>query len=190
MAAEEVETLTDVAAVIASKTGRHAASSIPTFPRVRAGTVALLGHQAALVLPPRLGHHPLVANASQAGTETGAADRLATLYPQTETGGRGDVVLITVIELDPFPAVIPHAHVLPEETDGDGDPFLPTVHPVHLLPGTGAEKTLIPDLVLGRVSRMIEAPDGEDLRLILQELIRKNPPLILQRPARTVTIAA
>ncbi|UCK57955.1 hypothetical protein AFCA_000829 [Aspergillus flavus] len=77
-----------------------------------------------------------------------------------------------------------------EETDGDGDPFLPTVHPVHLLPGTGAEKTLIPDLVLGRVSRMIEAPDGEDLRLILQELIRKNPPLILQRPARTVTIAA
>ncbi|PIG81537.1 PWI domain mRNA processing protein [Aspergillus arachidicola] len=77
-----------------------------------------------------------------------AADRLATLYLQTETGGRGDVVLITVIELDPFPAVIPHAHVLPEETDGDGDPFLPTVHHVHLLPGTGAEKTLIPDLVL------------------------------------------
>ncbi|KAE8334273.1 hypothetical protein BDV24DRAFT_170362 [Aspergillus arachidicola] len=151
--AAEVETLTDVAAVIASKTGRHAASSIPTFPRVRAGTVALLGHQAALVLPPRLGHHPLVANASQAGTETGAADRLATLYLQTETGGRGDVVLITVIELDPFPAVIPHAHVLPEETDGDGDPFLPTVHHVHLLPGTGAEKTLIPDLVLGRARK-------------------------------------
>ncbi|KAB8220468.1 hypothetical protein BDV33DRAFT_203325 [Aspergillus novoparasiticus] len=151
--AAEVETLTDVAAVIASKTGRHAASSIPTFPRVRAGTVALLGHQAALVLPPCLGHRPLVANASQAGTETGAADRLATLYPQTEIGGRGDVVLITVIELDPFPAVIPHAHVLPEETDGDGDPFLPTVHPVHLLPGTGAEKTLIPDLVLGRARK-------------------------------------
>ncbi|QMW37604.1 hypothetical protein G4B11_000840, partial [Aspergillus flavus] len=40
-----------------------------------------------------------------------------------------------------------------EETDGDGDPFLPTVHPVHLLPGTGAEKTLIPDLVLGRARK-------------------------------------
>ncbi|KAE8363094.1 hypothetical protein BDV27DRAFT_159136 [Aspergillus caelatus] len=149
----ELEELRRREPVIASRTGLHAASSTPTFPRVRAGTVALLDHQAAHVLPPRLGHHPLVANASQAGTETGVADRLATLCLQTETGGRGDVVLITVIELDPFPAVIPHAHVLPDETDGDGDPFLPTVHPVHLLPGTGAEKTIIPDLALGRARK-------------------------------------
>ncbi|OGM43945.1 PWI domain mRNA processing protein [Aspergillus bombycis] len=140
-------------AVIASRTGLHAASSTPIFPRVRAGTVALLDHQAAPVLPPRLAHHPLVANASLAGTETGVADRLAALYLRTETGGRGDVVLITVIELDPFPAVIPHAHVLPEETDGDGDPFLPTVHPVPLHPRTGAEKTLTPDLVLGHARK-------------------------------------
>ncbi|KAE8382782.1 hypothetical protein BDV26DRAFT_288088 [Aspergillus bertholletiae] len=138
VAAEEVETLTDVVAGIASRTGLQGASSTPMFHRIRAGTVALRGHQAALVLPPRLGHHPLVVNASQAGTET---------------GGREDVVLITVIELDPFPAVIPHAHVLPEETDGDGDPFLPTAHPVHLLPGIGARKTLIPDLALGRARK-------------------------------------
>lgn len=190
VAAEVEGTLTDVVAVNVSRTGLHDESLTLTFLRVHAGIVVPLDHQTALVLPPRLGHHPLVANASQVGTETGVADRLAALYLQTGTGSRGDVVLITVIELDPFPAVIHRAHVLPEETDGDGDPFLPAVHPVHLLPGTGAEKTLIQDLVLGRVGLMIGAPDGEDLRLTLHELIRKNQPLILQRPARTVTITA
>ncbi|KAF7594502.1 Serine/arginine repetitive matrix protein 1 [Aspergillus hancockii] len=144
--AAEVETLTDVAAVSVSRNGLTDGNLIPTFPQARAGTAALLGHPAALVLPPHLGHHPPVATAKQVGTETGVAVRLVALHHQIETGGRGDVVLITVIELDPFPAVIHHAHVLPEETDGDGDPFLPEVHLVHLLPGSGAEKGLIQDL--------------------------------------------
>ncbi|KAF5864743.1 Serine/arginine repetitive matrix protein 1 [Aspergillus alliaceus] len=153
VAAEVEGTLTDVVAVNVSRTGLHDESLTPMFLRVHAGIVVPLDHQTALVLPPRLGHHPRVANASQAGTETGVADRLAALYLQTGTGSRGDVVLITVIELDPFPAMIHRAHVLPEETDGDGDPFLPAVHPVHLLPGTGAEKILIQDLVLGRARK-------------------------------------
>jgi serine/arginine repetitive matrix protein 1 len=141
--AAEVETLTDVAAVSVFRNGLPDENSTPTFPQARAGTVALQGHRAAPVLHPPLVHHPLVANAIQVETETGVADRLAALYHQTETGGQGDVAPITVIELDPFLAVIHRAHVLPEETDGHGDPFLPAVHLVHLLPGTGAEKTLV-----------------------------------------------
>lgn len=40
-------------------------------------------------------------------------------------GSRRDTVQITVIEKDPFPAVIHRAHVLPEETEEDNDPSHP-----------------------------------------------------------------
>ncbi|KAE8149966.1 hypothetical protein BDV25DRAFT_140287 [Aspergillus avenaceus] len=165
--AAEVEALKGV---IVSRTGLGGGSLTLTFPPVHAEAVALLDRPAALVLHLPLGHHPLDANALPAETGTGVAGHLAAPCPQTETGGRGDAALITVIELDPFPAVIHHAHVLPEETDGDGDPFLPAVHPAPLLPETGAERTLTLDLVLGRARknrddrRLSRSRDRDDRR--------------------------
>ncbi|KAH2989426.1 hypothetical protein KXV25_009285 [Aspergillus fumigatus] len=97
----------------------------------------------------------------------------------------------TVIELDPFPAVIHRAHVLPEETKGDEDLSLPAVHPVRLLPETGAEGKAAPTpgQGLGLDGRMRRIADGGDPHLTPQELTRMNQPLILQRPASPVMIA-
>ncbi|PYH93817.1 hypothetical protein BO71DRAFT_326818 [Aspergillus ellipticus CBS 707.79] len=65
---------------------------------------------------------------------------------------RRSAILITVIELDPFPAVNHPARVVPEETDADADPFRPAVH--HFRPstktGVGEEAPLGRGPVLGR----------------------------------------
>ncbi|KAF7163478.1 hypothetical protein CNMCM5623_008379 [Aspergillus felis] len=119
-------------------------SLILTFPQVRAGAVDLQGRPAplppALVPFPHLG--PRLVDAYQAETDTAinvAAPRVApSLQKEETTGDREDAVQTTVIELDPFPAVIHRAHVLPEETEGDEHLSLPAVHPGHLLPATGA----------------------------------------------------
>ena len=172
-------------------------SSTPTCPRALVEVAGLLDPQAALVRAPYLplGHHRrLVDSAFLLTTDPDDVDRLAALCPRTVeiADGPGDAVLITVIVLDPLPAVNHHAHAVPEETDGDGDPFLPAVHHVHLSTEIGGEEEapLDRDPVRGRKGRMVAVPDAEDPRLILHEMIRKNPPLILQRPASPVTTAA
>jgi serine/arginine repetitive matrix protein 1 len=172
-------------------------SLILTFPQVRAGAVGRQGRRAplppALVPFPHLDPH--LVDAYQAETDTGinvAARRVApSLQKEETTGDREDAVQTTVIELDPFPAVIHRAHVLPEETEGDENLSLRAVHLVHLLPETGAKGTTdpVPGQGLGRESRMRRATDGGDPHLIPQELTRMNQPLILQRPASPVMIA-
>lgn len=57
-------------------------------------------------------------------------------------GGPGDTVQTTVIDIDPLPAVIHRAHVLPEETEGDKDPFRPAVYP-RRLHGIGARDDIL-----------------------------------------------
>ena len=59
-----------------------------------------------------------------------AAAHPAAPFLQTDgtAGGRGSTVQTTVIEKDPLPAVIHHAHVLPEETE-DNDPSHPAASP-------------------------------------------------------------
>lgn len=168
-------------------------SLILTFPQVRVGAVGLQDRRAslrpALVPFPQLDLH--LVDASPAGTDTGinVAARRVALFLQTEN--REDAVQTTVIELDPFPAVIHRAHVLPEETEGDEDLSLPAVHPVRLLPETGAEGKTdpAPGQGLGREGWMRRAADGGDPHLVPQELTRKNQPLILPRPASPVMIA-
>ncbi|GFF37486.1 hypothetical protein IFM61606_00280 [Aspergillus udagawae] len=172
-------------------------SLILTFPQVHAGAVGRQGRRAplppALVPFPHLDPH--LVDAYQTETDTGinvAARRVApSLQKEETTGDREDAVQTTVIELDPFPAVIHRAHVLPEETEGDENLSLRAVHLVHLLPETGAKGTTdpVPGQGLGRESRMRRATDGGDPHLIPQELTRMNQPLILQRPASPVMIA-
>ncbi|KAF7117851.1 hypothetical protein CNMCM5793_007154 [Aspergillus hiratsukae] len=123
-------------------------SLILTFPQVRVGAVGLQDRRAslrpALVLSPHLDPH--LADASPAGTDTGinvAAPRVVLFL---QKGNREDAVQTTVIELDPFPAVIHRAHLLPEETEGDESLSLPAVRPVRLLPETGAEGKIDPAL--------------------------------------------
>ncbi|RHZ65322.1 PWI domain-containing protein [Aspergillus thermomutatus] len=176
-------------------------SLILTFPQVRVGAVGLQDRRAplapALVPFPHLDPHLVDASQAETDTEINVAAPRVALFLQTEEtrGNREDAVQTTVIELDPFPAVIHRAHVLPEEIEGDEDLSLPTVHPVHLLPETGAEgKTGRArgrglGRGLGREVWMRRAADGGDPHLISQELIRKNQPLILQRPASPVMIA-
>ncbi|THC88400.1 hypothetical protein EYZ11_012150 [Aspergillus tanneri] len=180
--AAEVATLIDVGlrpgdtVVTVFETFRLDGSSIRTSPQVPAEAVTLRDHQIALSLALaldrllHLGH--LIDNAMQAGTGTGAVDRGATPSPQTGgiAEGREGAVRFTVIELDPIPAVIHRAHVVPEETEGDRDPFL-SVHRVR-----------------GREDRRIGTRDEGDLRRIPQEPIREKAPLILRRPANPVTI--
>jgi hypothetical protein len=104
-------------------------------------------------------------------------------------GGREDAAPITVIELDPSPAVIHRAHVLPEETD-DSD----------LLPPVARHARLPRSTDIGGGNHLAQGHDrdrgaprgeraGEDRRLIL-EMPRQNPRLILQRATNPVTIAA
>lgn len=90
--------------------------------------------------------------------------------------------------------VIHRGHVLlPDETgEGSGrDLCLPTVHPDRLLPGIVAREGMLHPRghriirVLGPVRK---ATDGENL-LMIQELIEKRHPLILERPANPVMIA-
>jgi hypothetical protein len=94
-----------------------------------------------------------------------------------------------VIELDPTPAVIHRAHVLPEETD-DGDLLPRAARHARLPRGTDTGGGI--HLAQGH-DRDRGAPIGErgggDRRLIL-EMTRENPRLILQRATNPVTIAA
>ncbi|PWY70344.1 hypothetical protein BO94DRAFT_590259 [Aspergillus sclerotioniger CBS 115572] len=136
-------------------------SLTPTCPRALVEAVGLLDPQAALVRAPclPLGHHPqLVDSAPLPMTDPDDVDRLAALCPRTVeiADGPGDAVLITVIVLDPFPAVNHHAHAVPEETDGDGDPFPRAVHHVHLSTEIGGEEEarLNRGPVRGRKGRM------------------------------------
>lgn len=116
-------------------------------------------------------------------------DQLAVPPHQTEeiARGRGDVVLITVIEQDPYPAVILRAHVLPEETE-DKDPFLPAHHDPPLLETDTEEGArLCRDRVLDQ-EHPRETMAGGDHRLT-QEMTRENQRLILRRATELVTIA-
>lgn len=196
-----VETLIDVgrlpdsAAVTVSEVRLADESSTPTCPQALVEAVGHPVRPAALALAPSLPrahlHH---VGAILATTGTDDVGQLAALSPRTAAiaGGPGDAALITVIVQDPIPAVNHHAHVVPEETDGDGDQFLPAVHRVHLSPETDAGEEVLRHQgpVRGRKGRMVAAPDAEDHRLTLHEIIRKNPPLILQRPASPVTTVA
>lgn len=186
--------LRDNAAVTVFEVRLADESSIPTCPQALVEAVGHPVRPAALVLAPCLPRaHPHHVGAILATTGTDDVGRLAALSPRTAViaGGPGDAALITVIVQDPLPAVNHHAHVVPEETDGDGDPFLPAVHRVHLSTGIDARGEVLQHRgpVRGRKGRMVAAPDAEDHRLTLHEMIRKNPPLILQRPASPVTTA-
>ena len=69
-------------------------------------------------------HHCLADEAMEVGVELIATvdGPTAGQCPQIEGIGEseGDAVQTTVIELEPIPAAIHHAHVLPEETETDG----------------------------------------------------------------------
>lgn len=81
---------------------------------------------------------------------TAVADPTADQCPPIDgiVESQGDAVRTTVTELDPIPAVIRHAHVLPEETETDGG--LSLVACPHLLGMTGAgDALLMEDHLLG-----------------------------------------
>ncbi|GAQ47458.1 hypothetical protein AKAW_02555 [Aspergillus niger] len=160
-----VETLIDVgrlpdsAAVTVSEVRLADESSTPTCPQALVEAVGHPVRPAALALAPSLPrahlHH---VGAILATTGTDDVGQLAALSPRTAAiaGGPGDAALITVIVQDPIPAVNHHAHVVPEETDGDGDQFLPAVHRVHLSPETDAGEEVLRHQgpVRGRKGRM------------------------------------
>ena len=106
-------------------------------------------------------------------------------------GSRADAV-----QAGPSAGVLHRGHVLlPDETGGGSGRVLclPTVHPDPLLPGIVArEGTLLPRGRGHRIIRVLgpvrKATDGENL-LMIQELIEKRHPLILERPANPVMIA-
>ena len=81
--------------------------------------------------------------------ETVVTAQLVVRSLQTDvvTEGRRDTVQTTVIETDPLPAVIHHAHVLPEETEGDNDPTSP--HHLHAEIGAREDTPLYPGHDLG-----------------------------------------
>ena len=100
-------------------------------------------------------------------------------------GSREDAV-----QADQSAGVVHRGHVLlPDETgEGSGrDLCLPTVHPDRLLPGIVAREGILHPRGRGhRIIRVLgpvrNATDGENL-LMIQELIEKRHPLILERPA-------
>ncbi|KAL2867114.1 PWI domain-containing protein [Aspergillus lucknowensis] len=105
-------------------------SSIRMSPPDLAEAVRLLDHPVAHPLA-RDPYHLLDRHRTgNATTATDVVDHPAALFRRTEeaAGGKGDAVPITVIELDPSPAVIHLAHVLPEEID-DAGPLLPAARP-------------------------------------------------------------
>ncbi|SPB47718.1 unnamed protein product [Aspergillus niger] len=151
--------LRDNAAVTVFEVRLADESSIPTCPQALVEAVGHPVRPAALVLAPCLPRaHPHHVGAILATTGTDDVGRLAALSPRTAViaGGPGDAALITVIVQDPLPAVNHHAHVVPEETDGDGDPFLPAVHRVHLSTGIDARGEVLQHRgpVRGRKGRM------------------------------------
>lgn len=98
--------------------------------------------QAALLLPHdpdlcrRPDHLPGDDAMMTAIDETAVAIQPVALFLRRDliARGRGDTVQTTVTEIDPLPAVIHHAHVLPEETEGDKD----SIRPRHLRAEIGA----------------------------------------------------
>lgn len=97
----------------------HGANSIPTYREVAVVVVQdhTRAHQLAHHLFPD--HHQGVTATRSAGTGDGA-DPLAEPRRQMKevTGGAGDAVHLTVmIEIDPLPAIIRHAHLVPEDVD-------------------------------------------------------------------------
>lgn len=157
------------------------------------GAAAILG-QKAVLSPPRdpdldqyhpLDHRHLVDVAMRTGD---VAVQSAT--PFLPTGGivGGQEVQTTVIEIDPLPAVIRRAHVLPEETEGR-DPS-PTVFP-RLLRGIGVREDtpLCRGHDPGHRIALAVTGDKETRRLIITKEIEEKKPLILERPAIPVMIA-
>nr|XP_001400291.2 PWI domain mRNA processing protein [Aspergillus niger CBS 513.88] len=97
-------------------------------------------------------------------------------HPGNDRNRRRDAALITVIVQDPLPAVNHHAHVVPEETDGDGDPFLPAVHRVHLSTGIDARGEVLQHRgpVRGRKGRMVAARKSRDDRRLSRSRDRND----------------
>lgn len=187
----DVAHLRDGAAEIVIGTSLRGESSIRMFPPVLlAEAVGPLDPPIAHVRARDLYHLPVNRRAGNAMTAPDDVDQLAVPSHRTEeiARGRGDAVLITVIEQDPYPAVILPAHVLPEETE-DKDPFLParrdpppletdTEEGAHLFQG----RALDHEHPRGTMA-------GGDHRLT-QEMTRENQGLILQRATKPATIAA
>lgn len=106
-------------------------------------------------------------------------------------GSREDAV-----QAGPSAGVIHRGHVIHLEETGEGsgrDLCLLTVHPGRLLPGIVAKEGILRPRGRGhRIIRVLgpvrKATDGENL-LMIQELIEKRHPLILERPANPVMIA-
>lgn len=166
------------------------------IPMCRADPVeaaAILGQKAVLSplrdLGPEqcrpLDRHHLAAVAMR----TGAAVQSATPFLPTDgsTGGQEEVQT-TVIEIDPLPAVIHRAHVLPDETEGK-DPS-PTVFPL-LLRGIGVREDtpLCQGHDLGPWIAVAVKGGEETHRLMITKEIEEKRPLILERPAIPVMTA-
>jgi hypothetical protein len=96
--------------------------SHPIFAEVAGPPNPLPAH--ALLRGPSLGRLHLADKAVEVGVDlmTAVADPTADQCPPIDgiVESQGDAVRTTVIELDPIPAVIHRAHVLPEETETDG----------------------------------------------------------------------
>ncbi len=186
----DVAHLRDGAAEIVTGTSLRGESSIRTFPPVLlAEAVGPLDPPVAHVRARDLYHLPVSRRAGNAMTAPDDVDQLAVPSHRTEeiARGRGDAVLITVIEQDPYPAVILPAHVLPEETE-DKDPFLPAHHgPPPLETDAEEGARLCRDRALDHEHRR-EPMAGGDHRLT-QEMARENQRLILQRATEPATIA-
>lgn len=177
------------------------------FQRVPVEAVDLPDHPLAqfLVLRRRRDRRRLVERAMEVeigpetdvGVQSAAQCRLIGVI----TRSLGDTVQTTVIDVDPLPAVIHHAHLLPDETDEDNDPFPLAV--CHHLPQTteiivdGGTLLLSQgqdlDLdqwfapVLGLELRMKRVADAEDHRLI--KLLEEIHPLMLARAVKPVITA-
>ncbi|OJJ34004.1 hypothetical protein ASPWEDRAFT_173437 [Aspergillus wentii DTO 134E9] len=121
----------DAAAIVFASLPRDG-SSIHMSPQALVEDADPPGHRVALPLDlcPHPGHHLVNKTKVEIG-ETDAVARSAARFPRIEgtAGDREDAVQTMVIELDPSPAVIHPAHVLPEETEGDRDRCRPAVHP-------------------------------------------------------------
>lgn len=113
--------------------------------------------------------------------------------------GRADAPQTTVtIEIDPIPAVITHAHVLPEETDGDADLYLPASCRHRPLTEIDAHGVPSPSQCRGPDHQPVRAPahgkgriwgpGEEDLLLKTQKRIEEKVSLVLARNVLIATV--
>ena len=161
--------------------------------------VDLPGLGPAQILAPylRRAHHP-VEPAMSAGTGRGGGVGVRPAPPRHRIEAateklRDAAVQTTVIEKDPFPAMIRRAHLLPDETDGDDDPFpravcrhQPPIEVVEAgvtLPFQDRDRG--PDPWFPRVPeaghQLTETTDAENRHLTIQEPLEDVRRLILER---------